>query len=195
MANRIIYIVRHGQYLVTTPEGEEPDGRLTNLGQEQANLTGQRLKNFAISTIHHSTLQRATETAEIIATHLPDARLKPTPILRECIPCVPQGFESYFEQVPDEALAHGREKSQHAFNTFITPPAKSETDQVDLLVSHGNLISALIALTLNAPLDSWILTDIQHTGISQIVSTPQGWLRLLRHNDVGHLPTHLQTFL
>jgi probable phosphoglycerate mutase len=195
MATRVIDLVRHGQYVVTTAEGEEPDGRLTSLGQEQATLTGQRLQKQPISLIHHSNLERAVETAVIISHYLPHAILKPSPILRECIPSVPKGFEAYFEQVPAAVITGGKDKAQQAFETFIMPQPETEDDHYELIVSHGNMISSLICQALKAPLDSWILADIQHASLSEIVSNSQGWQRLIRHNDVGHLSPHMQTFL
>lgn len=195
MANRVLFLVRHGQYTVTTPEGEEPDGRLTDLGKEQAALTGQRLQNYPIASIHHSNLERAVETAVIISQYLPHAILKSSPILRECIPSVPKGFEAYFEQVPATAIVQGKEKAQQAFETFVIPQPEADDDQYELIVSHGNMISSLICRTLKAPRDSWILADSQHASITEIISNSQGLQRLIRHNDVGHLPQSRQTFL
>jgi serine/threonine-protein phosphatase PGAM5 len=194
MANRIIFLVRHGQYTATTPEHEEPDGRLTDFGKEQAALTAKRLQSYPISIIHHSTLERATETAVIIARNFPGVTLKPSPLLRECIPSIPQGFEEHFSHIPAAAITQGKANAHQAYASYISHPPDSDGDQYELIISHGNLISFFITHTLKAPLDSWLLTDVQHGGICEIISSNQGRLRVIRQNDVGHLPIHLQTF-
>src|SRR5262245_34970710 len=99
MARRILHIVRHGQYAHTTTLPDEPDGQLTEVGKQQAMLTAGRLSAASVSVIHHSTLQRATETAQIIAAQVPGAQLRPAAVLRECIPSVPAGFETRFVSV------------------------------------------------------------------------------------------------
>jgi broad specificity phosphatase PhoE len=53
-------LLRHGQYK------KEPLETLTTLGMKQARLAGRRLREYSISEIHHSTMPRARETAEII---------------------------------------------------------------------------------------------------------------------------------
>lgn len=194
MANRIIYFVRHGQYENKAEPPNEPDGPLTKLGREQAEHTAQRLQSIPFSVIHHSTLERATETAVLIAKKLPNTPMQPSDALKECIPCVPDGFEAHFAHIPEAEIAKGNEHAKHAFTTYIQPLAKDVVkDQYELIVAHGNLINYLIGQTINAPEESWLFTDIENGAISQITIFPSGVKKLTRHNDVGHLPAHLQT--
>lgn len=194
MANRILYLVRHGQYKSTTTPPAEPDGPLTLLGQEQAECSAQRLQSIPFSFIHLSTLERATETAVIIAKKFPDVPLLPSNTLRECIPCVPEGFEAHFAHIPAEELEAGNKKAKHAFNQYLQPLAKNVIeDQYELIVAHGNLINYLVGQTIKAPEESWLFTDIEHCAISQITIFSSGIMKLTRHNDVGHFPAHLQT--
>jgi broad specificity phosphatase PhoE len=53
------------------------DGPLSPAGQEQAQLTGRRLKDVPFSAVYHGLLPRAAQTAELIAASLPGV-----PILR-----------------------------------------------------------------------------------------------------------------
>lgn len=197
MAKRSLYLVRHGQYATTSEALAEPDGSLTPVGQEQAALTAQRLRDLPIRAIHYGTLRRTIETAEIIAAHLPGTTLRPSPLLRECIPFIgppetlPTALAAFFAQLPPDVLAEGAAQAQAAFVAYFTNPG--EDDQHDVIVSSGNLINYFVCRVLQAPA-AWIYTDIQHCGLSEIViGEPRGVL-LVRHNDTGHLPKHLQTY-
>lgn len=191
MARRILYLVRHGQYTSTTTPPEEPDGALTAAGKEQAELVGKRLSQFSITKIHHSTLLRATETAALIAGQIPTAALQASELLRECIPCVPEEFKELFAEIPAEFIERSKTQIEQAFDTFFKS-LEGDTDQREILVSHGNLISHLVCRILKAPCDSWMLTDIYLGGFSEIMIGPNSFMKVLRHNDVGHLPPHLQ---
>jgi len=103
-ANRIIVMVRHGQYNL---DGTQDTERyLTELGKKQAEGTGQRLallyskylqkldengnelKNSNIKLVK-STMTRATETANIILKQLPEIEHTSCDLLREGAPCIP----------------------------------------------------------------------------------------------------------
>lgn len=195
MANRILLFIRHGQYHSTGPPTHEPDGPLTESGQKQAALAAKRLQTYPVRQIHHSTLQRAVETAEIISAGLPDAVLHPSSLLRECIPCIPHGFEAHFAQIPPSFIKGGRKQARQAFETFMKPLAEGESEQYEIVVSHGNLINYLASRVAGAPEEAWLNFDIQQCGITEIVINPEGWVRLVRHNDTGHLPLELQMFV
>ncbi len=196
MAKRRLYFVRHGQYQPQpAPDDEPPDGPLTAMGQEQARITARRLREFPISVIHYSPLQRATETAHIIAEQFPGILMQPSDLLRECIPTVPSAHQGLFAQIPADVIAQGGPQARQAFATFCTPlPADAAEDQHEILVSSGNLIKYLACRTLGAPEDAWLQADIQHCGVTEIVVGPPYHLLLLRLNDGGHLPAALRTY-
>lgn len=194
MGNRIIYLVRHGQYKNNSQDSEEPDGPLTVLGREQAVFTAKRLQSIPFSVIHHSTLKRATETAVIIAQQFPDIPLKPSNTLKECIPCVPDGYAQYFTNIPQEEIDKGNAWAKNAFTAYIQPlPNNIAKDQFELIVAHGNLINYIIGQAIKAPEESWLFTDIENGAVSQVTIFPSGITKLSRHNDVGHFPPHLIT--
>ena len=64
---RFLYLVRHG-------EASPHDGPLSPAGQEQAQLTGRRLKDVPFSAVYHGLLPRAAQTAELIAPPRPRPR-------------------------------------------------------------------------------------------------------------------------
>ncbi len=68
-----LYLVRHGEQL--DAEHGLPDGPLSPRGRRQAELLAERLGGIPFDAAYHSPLQRAAETADIIASKLPS--LKP----------------------------------------------------------------------------------------------------------------------
>ena len=61
-------------------------------GREQAEMTGKRLKelNYPYTVMVNSTMTRATETANILAEHLPKVPRKSCDLLREGAPYPPE---------------------------------------------------------------------------------------------------------
>src|SRR5262245_25278384 len=163
MATRSLYLVRHGQYEdVSTPPAEE-DGPLAATGREQARLTARRLQAFPLQVIHHSDLQRARETAAIIADQFPGLPLRASPLLRECIPHVPEraalspSFRRLFARLPGEVLEQGRAQAEAAFAAYFKPARG--TDRHELVVSSGNLIRYFMCRVLGAPPGAWWKAD------------------------------------
>ncbi len=193
MAKRFLYLVRHGQYQSITTPPEQPDGGLTRIGKEQAHLTAQRLKGLPINIIHYSTLQRTTETASYFFESFPQAEQRPTELLWECIPNVPVGFEQYFSHLSAEHIARSGERAEEVFKTFFQPLPVEADEQHEIIISHGNLISYLTCRALGAPLESWLRADVSNCGLSKVTITPQGLIKLVCHNDTGHLADHLHT--
>lgn len=192
MANRFIYLIRHGQYESITNPPDEPDGNLTNVGREQSEMVAKRLSAFPVSIIHHSTLKRAQETASIIGSQFPNAHLSPSDLIRECIPCVPEEFKQHFAHIPSNYIEQSKKQAELAFSSFFNPLTDSETDQHEIIVSHGNLISYFVCRVLQAPCESWVKTDINLCGFSEIIVSAKGFIKVLRHNETGHLPSHLK---
>lgn len=194
MARRIIHLVRHGKYKSSSTPPDEPDGHLTDAGKEQARLAGNRLQELPITAIHYSPLQRTQETMKILAAQFPDASQQPSPLLKECIPSVPEAFEQHFTHLPEDFVKAGKLQAQQAFEAFFRPPREKEGDRHELIVAHGNLISHFVCRALQAPLDAWVNIDIHHCGISKSFISTTGFMKLIHHNEIGHLPPHLQTF-
>jgi len=190
MAHRILYLVRHGQYTPTTAPPDEPDGTLTELGRQQAELVGKRLSQFPIQYIHYSTLQRARETAEIISAQIPGVPSHPSDLLRESIPSVPSEFKEHFTGIPADFIEKSKVQAAQAFEMFFKS-VEGTDDQHEILVSHGNLIGYFICQVLKAPLDSWILADMYLGCFSEIMVGQDRFMKLIRHNDASHLSPEL----
>jgi serine/threonine-protein phosphatase PGAM5 len=190
-----LYLIRHGQYERSMAAAEPGDGPLTALGREQADQTGRRLSAFVVDVIHHSTLIRATETAQIIAAHFPGVELRATPLLKECAPTVAPAVRALLgESVTEADLRRSDAQARRVFRQWFQPLAADATQgSREIVVSSGNLISYLVSRTLGASGRQWIHTTIQHCGISEVLLGGDRERLLLRHNDTGHLPGWLQT--
>lgn len=75
-ATRHIILIRHGQYNLNG--AKDPDRILTDLGRQQAKITGERLAELKIpiNEVVISTMTRAQETGKIILDQLPKDVLK-----------------------------------------------------------------------------------------------------------------------
>ncbi|MCU0496353.1 MAG: histidine phosphatase family protein [Anaerolineae bacterium] len=193
MSRRFIYLVRHGQYQLYHRDA----GMLTTKGLQQAQLTGQTLYGLPFSTIYHSPLVRAAQTAEIIAENLPDITVCVDESLRECIPSIPERYTDYFAGVhPDltpDKVTDCADKLQSAFQLYFQQSYYPEADQYDLLICHGNVIRYMVARTLGLTIDGWASMLIHNCGITRIMIDSDQQLFLISHNDIGHLPEDLRT--
>ena len=102
-ATRTLILIRHGQYEHWHDDSEKRT--LTELGREQAQLTGERLRSLGekFDMIHYSTMPRATETADIISKCLPDIPTKSCDMLREGAPIRPEPPHSTWK--PEEYVS------------------------------------------------------------------------------------------
>lgn len=108
-ATRHLILVRHGQYNLSGKTDNEKF--LTDLGREQARLTGLRLKELALpyTRLVQSTMTRATETATIISKELPaDLKVTSCDFLREGAPIK-----------PDPPVGHWRPDAKVSYFSFI----------------------------------------------------------------------------
>lgn len=190
MAERRIYLVRHGQYNPENPI-DEFENALTPLGIEQASLTAHRLKNFPITSIHTSDLRRAVETARIIGRPTASIEVQKTKKLREGIAHIPTGYEEVAAKYSLEQIKSERQQAEAAFDRFFRQARKE--DKFDVIVCHGNLIRYFVCRVLNLEPEYWLHMGTYNCGISEIVIKKNGTMRLLSYNDTGHLPPRLIT--
>ncbi|CAF4156122.1 unnamed protein product, partial [Rotaria sp. Silwood2] len=151
---RHLYLIRHGQYFDHAIN--EKDKKLTSLGKEQLEYTGERLKqmNIKFDRLIHSGMVRAFESASIIN----------------------QQFDHQFELIEDQNLAEGLPVapipyagiSQHdvdayghklridkAFETYFHRARNDQYKEThDIIVFHANVLRYFIC-----KLKSLIATD------------------------------------
>lgn len=110
IATRHLILVRHGQYNLAGKTDEERF--LTELGREQARLTGLRLKELGLpyTRLIQSTMTRATETAQIISKEMPDLPVSSCNFLREGAPIKPEPPAGAWRPEPQVSRTKVREK-------------------------------------------------------------------------------------
>lgn len=193
MGNRLLYLARHGESAAA--EASRPEnGGLTEIGRQQAELLGRRLRGTRFSAIHHSPWQRAVETAEIVAKHLPGVPLHLSDLLQECIPVVPErdrltpGQAEFFDRLPTGQVAVGPAQAAAALQAHAGPVAE---DRRELIIGHGNLINWFVARALDAPDHAWLRMLDYNCALTVIMYSPDR-TRLISYNDMGHLPPSMR---
>lgn len=210
-AIRVLLLVRHGQYNM---EGKDDSERyLTDVGKQQANLTGQRLRAVLHKhledkkdengniikpkvTIHNSTMTRATQTADIIHSHLPDLQIKSCDLLPEGAPCPPDPplSKGAWDVGPEDFFIEGS-RIEAAFRKYFhrADPEQSE-ESVDILVCHGNVIRYFICRALQLDPSAWCRMSILNGSITMIVIRASGNVSVRQVGEGAHFPPYLQTF-
>lgn len=195
-ARRHLFLIRHGQYNMKTKEANEMI--LTELGREQADLTGRRLKDlmskFKFTKLIHSDVVRAIETANIIRTHLPqDLPVSVDPLLAEGAPIPPEPpvghwrpeFHQFFQD-------GGRIEAAFRKHFYRAPPEQLE-DSYEIIVCHANVIRYLFCRALQFPAEAWLRFDLQHGSITHIVISPDGRVGCKALGDAGFMPSAKNT--
>jgi len=210
-ANRIIVLVRHGQYNLQGRGDEER--YLTELGRTQAEHTGKRLaalyakylkkldddgKEVTDKTnfnLVKSTMTRATETANIILTHLPgDISHSSCDLLREGAPCPPEPPSVEWTPDPCDFYQEGA-RIEAAFRKYVhRAEASQEKTSVDVLVCHGNVIRYFVCRALQFDPQGWLRMAVHNGSISVLLVKPSGRVALLELGGAGHFPPDMLTF-
>jgi probable phosphoglycerate mutase len=195
MANRFLYLVRHGEYEAAPDAGPE-DGTLSPAGVLQSELLAARLRDVPFTAIHHSPWQRAEQTAKILAEHHPHATMGSHELLTECVPTAPdrehltEQQAAWFAGLPQQLIDEGAAQATAAFGRFGGPSRTGRTEH-ELLVAHGNLINWFVCRALDAPAWSWLRMLDYHCALTVILYLPDR-VKLVCYNDVGHLPPALR---
>jgi len=188
---RLLYVARHAEAL--------PDeSGLTDRGRHQAVLLGRRLRDVPFTTIHHSPLPRAAETAGLVHQQLTaPPPLTVSELAGDYVPYVPSDAElfpraaAFLQQFTAEELAHGPQLASQALAHF-TGPATHDGEQHDLLITHNFLAAWLIRDALDAPPWRWLTLTQANAALTVIRYTPNRPAELLTHNDLSHLPEGLR---
>lgn len=198
-ASRHILLVRHGQYNLKGATDEER--KLTDLGRAQAKETGKRLKTmgFIFDRVVHSTMTRATETAQIILGELESEKVKSVSadvMLEEGMPYpVEPPIPAIEKDIRVEEIMREGSRIEAAFREhFHRATPEQEKDSYELLVCHGNVTRYILCRALQFPPEAWLRFTKAHGSITHITIRPNGRVVLSSFADSGHFPTHLITY-
>ncbi|MEV5537239.1 histidine phosphatase family protein [Saccharopolyspora shandongensis] len=185
MATRHVYLVRHG--------AADPFGELTDVGQRQSELVGQRLAGLPIDAVWHSPLPRAVRSAQIVGTYLPNAAVREAAELVDHIPHVPDNapptWAAFFDGYGAEEAAEA-ERLADALTDRFARPAETETHEV--LITHAYPVAWLVRHALDAPPMRWLGLNCGNTALTAIEYRDGTAPTMLLYNDMGHLPTDLR---
>lgn len=209
-----LIFVRHGEQHIADPRsgpvGETFDPPLSERGEQQAKVVGERLSVDRIDVVYASPLKRALETGRQIARH---HRLEPVvvddlrevevfrdiPADRSVIDFLGQGLllgirermlrEKKWDVYPySESSFEFRKRTVNAIESII---AQNEGKRV-VIACHGGVINAYVGHIIGVDYDMFFRPA--HCSIS-IVFSGHGARALQSLNDVHHLRTNEWTLV
>lgn len=187
-ATRNILLIRHSQYNLSGSTDKERF--LTPLGREQAELTGQRLAALGLKydLMIHSSMTRATETANIISKHLPGVDLVSCDLLREGAPIEPVPPVTHWK--PDAVQYHeDGARIEAAFRRYIhRADPKQKEDSFEIIVCHANVIRYFVCRALQFPPEGWLRMGLNNGSITWLTIRPSGRVALRTLGDSGFMP-------
>lgn len=190
-AARTIVLVRHGHY-VSDPTADDRLGPgLSPIGVAQAHLAGARLAGMPtkFDALYVSPLQRARDTAAVIAGDFPGRKFKVIDNLAECTP--PTRVAKIMATENPKDLAACKAKLDKVFSEYFRPASGQE--QTDVFVCHGNVIRYLVTRALEVDPAAWLGMSVGHASITKIRVEADGHIKVIAVGDVGHLPPNMQT--
>ncbi|XP_021477555.2 serine/threonine-protein phosphatase PGAM5, mitochondrial [Oncorhynchus mykiss] len=187
-ATRNILLIRHSQYNLSGNGDHERI--LTPLGREQAEFTGQRLAALGLKydIMVHSTMARATETANIISKYLPGVELVSCDLLREGAPIQPVPPVTHWK--PDAVQYHeDGARIEAAFRRYIhRADPKQKEDSYEIIVCHANVIRYFVCRALQFPPEGWLRIGLNNGSITWLTVRPSGRVALRTLGDSGFMP-------
>ncbi|KAM8887208.1 serine/threonine-protein phosphatase PGAM5, mitochondrial isoform 2-T2 [Spinachia spinachia] len=188
-ATRNILLIRHSQYNLSGTIDKERI--LTPLGREQADFTGKRLAALGLKydVLVHSSMARATETANIISKHLagPGVELVSCDLLREGAPIEPVPPVTHWK--PDAVYHEDGARIEAAFRRYIhRADPKQKEDSYEIIVCHANVIRYFVCRALQFPPEGWLRMGLNNGSITWLTIRPSGRVALRTLGDSGFMP-------
>ena len=190
MARTQLYLVRHGEQDPASDHGG--DGGLSQLGREQADRLGRRLRTVPFAALHHSPLARATQTADVVAGYLPRVPRHDCGFVADRTPVpsagqqgrYPNRWHAWLDGVPDDERDEDAVALQAAVQRF---GVTGEEDRHDLLITHNFVIGWFVRHVLDAPVWRWIGLNQANCAITIVQWDSDRPPMLVSFNDTGHL--------
>jgi serine/threonine-protein phosphatase PGAM5 len=190
-AARTIVLVRHGYYVPDPTAGDRPGPHLAPIGVAQAQLVGARLAGLPtrFDDMYVSPVQRARDTAAIIATDFPGRHFEVVDDLAECVPPTRRPAAMAHEKLQD--LTACQAQLDRVFDRYFKPAMGAE--HTDLFVCHGNVIRYLVTRALGVDTKAWLEMSVGNASITEIRIEANGSFKVISVGDVGHLPPSMHT--
>jgi hypothetical protein len=185
-----LYLVRHG-------EAVPHDGPLSPAGEQQARLTGRRLKDVPLSAIHHGPLPRAAQTAGLIAACIPGVPVSASDLAGDYLPSdpapddLPPSYASFVAGFSAAERAQGPRLAAAAIDRFTQAGARGRRQpraDRDAQLPHR------LARQPGAgrSLARWLGLNQMNCALSVIAYRAGLPPALISFNDTGHLTPELR---
>lgn len=190
-ATRTIVLVRHGYYLPDAKADPKLGPHLAPIGVAQAHLAGARLAALPerFDAMYVSPVQRARDTAAVIAGDFPGRHFEVVDDLAECTPPT-RRTEVTADEKPADLAACTRQFDRLFADYF--KPAHGHA-QTELMVCHGNVIRNMVVRALGVDSKAWLEMSVGNASITRILVEADGRFKVISVGDVGHIPPSLRT--
>ncbi len=190
-AARTIVLVRHGYYLPDANADKLLGPHLAPIGVAQARLVGARLAGLPtrFDELYVSPVQRARDTAAIIAGDFPGRQFEVVGDLAECTP--PTRRTEVMAQEKPAELAACKTQFDRLFARYFKPA--SGHPRTELMVCHGNVIRNMVVRALGVDPKAWLEMSVGNASITRIRVEADGKFKVISVGDVGHIPPNLRT--
>ena len=135
-------------------------------------------------------MTRARQTAMVINKDFPELKLKQDELICECTP--PSWRKDVMAGVDTTERDKCVENLEKAFKKYFIPSPDSNGSN-DIIVCHGNVIRYFVTKVLKVDTMSWLQMSIANCSLTIVRIKPDGSMKLVSFNDVGHIPLNLQT--
>jgi serine/threonine-protein phosphatase PGAM5 len=170
---------------------------LSPVGKRQAQLTGARLKDVPLTTIHHGPLPRAAQTARIIAECLPGVPAHACDLAGDYLPSDPAPgdllppYATFLSQFTQAERTDGPSLAASVIEC-LAQAGDEDGDSHELIVTHNLLIGWLVSHALSAPSWRWVGLNQMNCALTVIAYQPALPPSLITFNDFGHLTPDLR---
>ncbi len=201
-----VLLVRHGRTSANATgvlAGRAPGVVLDAQGRRQARTLGTRLRPVPLSAVVHSPLERCVQTADGLLANRPDVERHADDRLTECdygdwtgralAELAAEPLWPVIQDTPSAVTFPGGESmlamAQRA-TAAVSDWVGAHPDGVLAVVSHGDVIKAILSAALGQPLDEFQRIVVGPGSLS-VVRYDHDRAAVLRMNDTGRsLPVH-----
>ena len=190
-AGRVIVLVRHGNYDPDPAVDPKLGPPLNAIGVAQAHLAGARIAGLGLhfDAYRVSPMQRAKDTAAVIAQDLPGSAFKVDDDLAECVP--PTRRTEITKDLKPSEVASCKAQLDRLFQRYFHPAPGA--GGAELLVCHGDVIRYLVTRALGVDTLAWLEMSVRNASITQILIEPDGRFKVITVGDDGFMPANLLT--
>lgn len=190
-AARTVVLVRHGHYVGDPAVDPKRGPPLAPIGVAQAHLAGARLAGLGLrfDALYVSPMQRARDTAAVIAADLPGRSFDVEADLAECMP--PTRRKEITASTQPAELVACKMQLDRLFERYFRPASGAE--RAELFVCHGNVIRYLVTRALGVDTRAWLEMSVRNASITQIRVEADGRFKVITLGDDGFMPPTLLT--